>query len=268
MSIDSFKLSYSDESGAHDLFFQKKEAAPSEDCITIGNTSYTVLSPHRDILSAKQVFDSLQAHGPYSSLDEVKQNLSQRGITHITSSDQIEPSAVGKIVTVLSKTFEKASSLDVTCAIVLAKQADLETVRPPLPQVFNADTIGEIINDITGSLFSHYPSFPVVVKWIEHLRENLEVYKKCKDPDEFKEKVNKDLYAIFQDKHLRLRFQTVSEAKEADNYTMTSGILPNTDHVGLIHLRGFGPVKIGADQATVEEEEKLEPKNITIQSKN
>lgn len=45
MSIDSFKLSYSDESGAHDLFFQKKEAAPSEDCITIGNTSYTVLSP-------------------------------------------------------------------------------------------------------------------------------------------------------------------------------------------------------------------------------
>ena len=135
-----------------------------------------------------------------------------------------------------------------------AKQAELETSRPPLPQVFNADTIGEIIEDITGSLFTHYPAFPVVAKWIEHLRENLEVYKKCKDPDEFKEKVNKNLYAIFQDKHLRLRFQTVSEAKEADNYTMTSGILPNTDHVGLIHLRGFGPVKIGADQATVEEE--------------
>ncbi len=106
MGIDSFKLSYSDDSGAHELLFQKNEAANPEDCVTIGKSSYAVLSSDKDITSAKQILTALQDHGDFSSLDEVKHNLGQRGITHLTTSRQLEAPTIRKIVTVLGQKFE------------------------------------------------------------------------------------------------------------------------------------------------------------------
>jgi retinol-binding protein 3 len=117
---------------------------------------------------------------------------------------------------------------------------------------FNSKVIEVIIGDLTGDLGRLYPFKDVALQCIEHLTTNLEKYKKIEDPEVFVTEINKNLKEISHDEHLRLRFLTPQEAKEADNYDMTCEMLPNTDHVGKIHMRGFGPVKISAAQENVE----------------
>lgn len=154
MSIDSFKLSYSDDSGSHNLYLQKDESAKAEECVTIANTSYSVRSSLKDIPSAKQILALLQHHGPFVSIDNVKQNLNQRGISSISTSDQIDTPTVRKIVSVLSERFEKryiSSSLGQRCKEKLQENLHkglYDSIRDPLvlTQALTAD-LRQVTND-------------------------------------------------------------------------------------------------------------------------
>src|SRR5262249_28125358 len=52
---------------------------------------------------ARQILTLLQEHGPFSSVDEVKQNLSQKGIADLTHSTLDTLPTARKIVTLLSQ---------------------------------------------------------------------------------------------------------------------------------------------------------------------
>ena len=154
MEIDSFKLSYSDDSGTHELVFSKNETAQPKDCVTIGGTSYAVLSPEKDIASAKQILGALQVHGPFSSLVEVKHDLYQKGIKNLTTSAQLETPTIKKIVSVLGQKFEKeyiSSSMGKVCKEKLQENLEkgmYNSILDPavLAQVLTAD-LRTITND-------------------------------------------------------------------------------------------------------------------------
>lgn len=124
-------------------------------------------------------------------------------------------------------------------------------------QTFNTK---EILDDICGEkngirdLYIFKEKGAACVNRIRE-REKEGAYKGL-DIEKFVETINKDLYEITGDLHLRLRLDP------HDEFTMTAEMLPDTDNIGHIYLRGFGSVKASneenADKTPEQEKEDKE----------
>lgn len=186
----------------------------SDQCVEINGVSYAILGDKKRLEAACKILSSV-------SLDSIS-----------SSQDLAERLSLHKDVTLVQ--VRKTNDIGINT---------LKTTS--LEKTIN---IKEILDDICGEkngIRDLYIFKGIGAACVNHIREReKEGAYKGLDLEKFVETINKDLYEITGDLHLRLRLDP------HDEFTMTAEMLPDTDNIGHIYLRGFGPVKTSNEENT------------------